>query len=528
MSIMTAPAARAGRAPVVRVQARGLPAAWVIPGAAALVLLATGLVHSLAIGLNAADEAYFLHVAGRVAAGEVIFRDVEFPATPLSVYALAALLGSVGGGVLVLKLAGALMHATTGVVWLRVDRQLGGAAMPALPLVAVLVLSHPSPEALYTPLAMLLLAVAVSAALDAPEQPDGAVLAGVAAGLAFAAKQNVGALAAAVVAGLLWSQRARARQAWTAAGAFAAASLVPLLPVVTAGGAGALLDYGFASKAEYVRAAQISWVETVHDVLHGVRHADSLAALGVTAWDVAALLPLSAIGLVALASVRSRGAVERHRLLAAALILGAALAAAYPRMDAPHLVHAAPGAAVAAAFALRALTTSGVPFGRAARPLLAAASVAAVALALAAVSLRLSSADLVPSTLPALRGVRVPLEVARDLERLRAASGQAPPRWFHLSPRAGLYYLATGAPNRTPFAYPVVSDIGSGGEALLADRVRAGEVSGICVDEPRLAGLRPQAIRPVALEHWVETHLQRGPDLGPCRLYVRPEERLAP
>ena len=492
----------------------------------ALGVFGVGLFHSLASGLNPADEAYFLHVVNRVLSGEVLYRDVEFPATPLSVYALAGLAALLGREVLVLKLTAAAIHAATALVWLRVDRQLGGAARPGVAMIAAMALAHPSPEALYTPLAMLLLAAAVSAGLDLREgRPGSAALAGAAAGLAFAAKQNVGGLALAAAVALAWPAIRRRRAAATLLGAFAASAVVPLLPSWTAGAGGGLLEYGFSTKGEYLTAARIGWTKTAVEATGALARARGLRAAGEAAWDVWTLLPLVAVAFTAAGLVRGGGRMRPGSVLgrdgvAVAVLLGAALASTYPRMDAAHLSHAVPAAVVAIAWAVRTARRWRPRLGLDLQRGAVACTYGMAAVALPAAALRLRSPDFTYSARPGLRGVRVAVAVEADLARLRRGfAGEPAAAWFHLSPRAGLYYLATGGRDPTPFDYPAASALGR--DALSVLEGRLGRDAAVCVDEPRLAALRPARIRPVALEHWVQAHFDRGPDLGACTVYRR-------
>ena len=50
------------------------------------ILFASGLFVSITRGANMADESWFLQVIHRVTNGDVLYRDVFFGATPLSVY----------------------------------------------------------------------------------------------------------------------------------------------------------------------------------------------------------------------------------------------------------------------------------------------------------------------------------------------------------------------------------------------------------------------------------------------------------
>jgi hypothetical protein len=55
---------------------------WTIPS----VFILLGYFYTLVHGFNMADESWFLQVVHRVLEGQVLYRDINFGATPLSVY----------------------------------------------------------------------------------------------------------------------------------------------------------------------------------------------------------------------------------------------------------------------------------------------------------------------------------------------------------------------------------------------------------------------------------------------------------
>ena len=217
--------------------------------AAVVALTLVGALYSFS-GVNTRDEAWFLQVVSRVSDGDILYRDVFFGSTPLSVWLALPLVALFGAQVAWVKLlAVAVLAATLGlVVW--VVRGLGaGPGVSLLLAAAVLAFSPANRGSLYQPLATLFLLACLAAALAwmraSPRAWVWAFVGGAAAGLAFASKQNVGiyALAALLATIPLAGVRDRLRDAGLALAGFAVAAVLPIVPVVATGGFDAFVDY---------------------------------------------------------------------------------------------------------------------------------------------------------------------------------------------------------------------------------------------------------------------------------------------
>ena len=212
------------------------------------------------------DESWFLQVVTRVAEGDVLYRDVFFGATPLSVWLTWPFVALFGPQLVWVKLMVLAAFAVTLVLTTWIVRRLGaGTSAALLVAAAVLVFATPHRSSFYPPLATSCLVACLAAVLvwvdGGPRARLGIAGAGAAAGLAFAAKQNVGLLVlAAVFVAVLLAGVGRRMASWTLAGAgFIVCALLPLIPVAATGGFSAFLDYGFTNKGTYTDLGGISY-----------------------------------------------------------------------------------------------------------------------------------------------------------------------------------------------------------------------------------------------------------------------------
>jgi hypothetical protein len=492
---------------------------------AALLLVVLAL--DVARGINTWDEAWFLRVSQRVVSGEVLYRDVFFGATPLSVYLSSGLVAALGTEVLVTKaLQAAVAVGLAAVLW-RLAGRLGvgrsGRAILAVG-VAILPLWMTSP---YTPLAMLFLALtwlAMMRWIDDADRAEGATLAlvgaGVAAGLAFASKQNVGgyALVAALVvaAGRSGGIRPFARHALLVLGAFSTVVLVVLAPVVATGGFQAMLDYGFLNRGTYLRLLGSGYITGLGDLgkaLVSGRVADATA-------HVFLLLPPAAAG--ALVLERLVGGRNSRAPAVWAFTAAALLVMVPPVPGVGHVVPVAAAMYVAVAYAWTGMRPR---FGQSARAVTAFAA-AFVALTFAGrVAPPLSGlifGDHRLSTMPHFRGVLVDgSDQAAMLNRAAAQVQESETaRPFLLSPQAGFYYLLSGLENPTPYDYPLATAFGREGIEETVAAIEAGRIREVCI-EP-LAGLGIDRLRAVHLERSVRATMSPVADVGFCTLYRAP------
>jgi Dolichyl-phosphate-mannose-protein mannosyltransferase len=180
---------------VLRTFAPGRALELRVVGAATLAFV-VGYVWLSRIGIDLADEGYFLDLASRVQAGQLPYRDFETYYTPGIFYVNSAVLTLFGANVLPARLALVGVRLGCALLAYGLARRLAGPAFAAVPAIllgvaGVLAGFHPGWPAL---LATLLMLTALVRAHDLHDR-RWLVAAGAAAALAFAFKQNVGAFA---------------------------------------------------------------------------------------------------------------------------------------------------------------------------------------------------------------------------------------------------------------------------------------------------------------------------------------------
>jgi hypothetical protein len=145
-------------------------------------------------GIDLVDEGYFMDLAGRVMHGQLPYRDFDTYYTPGLFYLDAAVFGLFGVSVIPARLVMIGIRVGCEVLLYRLGRRVMPPVFAALPPLVLAAMdlsseSHPGWPAL---LGTLLMVDALAACTTSRAR---LVLAGVAAGLAFAFKQNVGAFA---------------------------------------------------------------------------------------------------------------------------------------------------------------------------------------------------------------------------------------------------------------------------------------------------------------------------------------------
>jgi hypothetical protein len=488
----------------------------------ALWLLA--YVHSVTAGVGITDESWFLRVVDRVAAGDVLYRDVFFGSTPLAVWLAVGPVALLGSEMLVLKGVAALVVAGAGIAVAGCARSLGfgprGAAAIAAFCVLVPGLRHSS---VYNWLTVALTLATLAALLRwDPASPSRRALAaaGAFAGLAFATKHNVGALAVlALAAGIgVRGGRAALRHAIPpAAGAAFSTAVLALLPVLVAGGGPRLLEYAVTAKGTYVERGEVSFLDGVRSGaaawldIDGVRSLeDALLRAGFL------VLPLAAAA-IALAIARAGDPAYRGRLVTLVLFGAAIVANLYPRADAPHLAVTLPVIFLAVAVAARDLLGE--------RPVRRAAAGAAGAVAgllavatFAQLPVWLAYGRVVLADVPHFRAMPVAPE-ARDRMRherrqlMLAARREAP--ILTLGSHAAYVQLLGDLESATPYDYPLVTAFGHDGEQRTARAVREGRIRAACVTNSE------DGLEAVRLEAAVRDVLRARGRVGICLLFTR-------
>lgn len=500
----------------------------------AATVFAVSLLRSLADGFGMTDESWFLQVVARMRAGDVLYRDVAYGATPLAVDVTTALSHLIGVELLAVKI---VTCAAFGIGVGLADtqcRRLGISAAASWLLAGVLLLvARPYANPPYTPLAMMFFCAALVAAAwmathgasSAESAPAlrACVAAGACAGFSFASKQNVGVLAfgasAASIIVLSSEYRLRARMVLAVTVGFAAAVGTALLPMVLRGGAAGLWDFGFVGKGTYLRVGGVSYLASLIDWLHADAasprpFASPLSAVPGLVRGAVLILPLI-VATVAAWRWRSVDRLDGVLLLFAA----AATATAFPRWDRFHMAYAVPVHALTLVSLLKGRTALRVPVVSAVawRRTMGAASVAVFVAASVPPLAALSGRDgRSPSTRPFLRGVLLSPDAERKIADAagRLTSAGADGAVLVLGSDAGFWYLQSGLRNPTRFDMPVATAVGRAGAGSLEAAVASGHVPQVCVDSGP-----PTAKDLLDLRAYVIAHLTRVADIGPCTLF---------
>lgn len=157
--------------------------------------------------LQDSDESYFLLEAKRIAAGEVLYRDIFWFAMPLAHWAMALVFAVFGATIDVARLAMAVVHATTALLIYTAARRGGARPVVALlPPFAFIALCHgPWPYATPHWFATAIMAAILAFLLGAGREPGtGRSLgAGLLVGILAATYQQKGAVFVVVIGALL-------------------------------------------------------------------------------------------------------------------------------------------------------------------------------------------------------------------------------------------------------------------------------------------------------------------------------------
>ena len=509
-----------------------------VASAALLFAISYGLtlLSDLGTGSYILDKSWFLQVVNRVSAGDVLYRDVFFGATPLAIYLTVPVTGVFGNAMVFALAWWSVWFTVLLLLAMRIARQLdlGAGAAWFLPL-SLIIFMAPWLWSPYSLLATLWLLVCFSAMVswsdaalrDGKEANRWLMLAGIAAGLCFASKQNLGVYAAAAIGAVVltsaggWANR----NAWPgsivrAAVAFLIPLALMLVPVLTSGGGAAFLDYGFTNKGTYLQQGGLSYGENLLDI---VRHLPPRTLLNVEFLYWQLLFLLLPIALLVVGAAWWRG--DRTERVRAAVVIAFTIAAAlgvYPRASIVHLSVAVPILLLGTVYGARRLV-----------PILAKPRAVAVA-ALGSVWLligagliavepvsdlasgRFVSANLAHfQDVPVANSARPYMRTATKLAEL-ATAGEHP---FILSTRAGFLYLASGVANPTPYDYPLVTAFGRNGERNVVDALSDGRIASVCLDPELATAAYLVSLRPYHILTYVAERMEPRRDLGGCMLY---------
>lgn len=440
------------------------------------------------------DDAWFLNVCARVLNGEVLYRDTFCGVTPLAFYFHIAAAKLLGNTAPLLQLIRHLLFATTAVLTLAISRAVNLPLMASAILIQLLLLwSTPVLASPYTHWALLFLLGTWLAAIRLIHggRTRWAMVAGAMAGLAFAAKQNVGLLALGALLAVVAAHfgRRSARPALTAIASFLCA-IAPFLATIAASGAWPwFISQGFSGKSVYLARF---W----RFALQGAVNLTPIGEIrefgvieGLLDWCPATIYYAAPVLLFLLIHHRRDPHARVIPIFAAA-----GLTASLPVPDAWHLLLAAPGLAVACAYAW--WKSSLHPF--------TARVLGGLLCILLAGHLWLSERYR-------------PAAPAQDLKPLLAHAANGALLVLH--PAAPLFYFNSNLRNPTRYDYPLVTPFGRTGQQEVIRQIREGSLDRVCLHP--LSG-EWMTMAPEQLIRFVHTSMVPGPDLGPCRIYTSP------
>lgn len=512
---------------------------WV---AAGLVLFIIGFGFTLVAGVNLCDESWFLQVLSRLSSGDILYRDVFFGITPLSVYLTYIPVRIFGVQILVIKAVASLCFSLTVLLCIHITRQLGQVRNRAFLLAGVLLVYAP-PDALgtYQAFGNLFLLATFSATLAwAKEQMRTTCIetsrgilflsmAGIAAGLCFLCKQNIGmyALAALMLSIITFAVNKPERNikrlctnlsivaVW-----FLTVCIIFLLPVLLSGGFGLFTDYAFLNKGTYLRTADISYFDNLSQMVDFVRRR-SLDPFIMFLKYTQFMLPPLVFGLLMTVWWKSH-ARERRRAEIVFFFVAGAFIGIFPRVDLGHFQYAVPELVIGLACCRLGIRLFASGAGA---KLFKAALLLWLLVALSGETIiiygRIGSGYYQVSSLPHFRGALFSSTQYAEIQSYRRAlkASVADDELFLLIPEAGFYYLITGFKNPTPFDYPLVTAFGLTGEKQTAAAISAGRIHSVCMRYPVPSWMG--RLQPQLLEDYVLREMKPKQDVGIGTVYCK-------
>lgn len=503
-----------------------------------LVLLAAVLTARATVsGLNTFDTDFIwsIQLLNRLTHGEVLYRDMFFGATPLSIYLLQALSRVTFGVESLTLLCLILLCQFTLLASCAVIASRTGNVHPWLFVLLLLSVSHSVPVSPYNPLAIALAGLTWAGTMGLVLTRRDLFLAwwslfwlGVAIGLCFSAKQNTGILiAVAVTLSLAYTYWSIGwKRLVVAAGVplllgFVLPIACCLVPVFVSGGLPEFLDFAFLGKVRYLECAGISWIDTVRHSIPThysvenwrdlLRYLKSIVEFGIQ------LLPIGTGLAVAIYWLKRPD--ERHIVFTVAIFALMILFNVYPRANFFHMQFT-----TSILFTVMWISLARIGLlDRLNKRLVGALCIVVMGnLIMFQVRawLSIASEEVTVSAVHPYRWIPVKRRILdnqlRDARELFAAVRANPT--FLLFYDAARYYLLTGIRNPTPFDYPLATVFGRNGEQQLIQTIEAGRLRLVCV------GSRyPDAqLDPEELLVFVEKNMDSMQLAGPCLLYGSP------
>lgn len=223
----------------------------------ALGLFAAAMLFCCIQEINLDDETWFLQVVRRILSGELLYRDIHFGVTPLSLYLSSAVCSIFGLELLAMRALLAIYFVASALLIFSILKQLGVARPVSWPLlIALFITAHPQANwgfSGYNGLAKVFFLATFLLALQ-----NRLLFAAIAAGLCAATKQNVGAIAffalfAHLFARYDWRTRGFWRECAIVGATFSGVVAVILLPTALLGGWSDFLDSAIWNKTRYLQ-----------------------------------------------------------------------------------------------------------------------------------------------------------------------------------------------------------------------------------------------------------------------------------
>ena len=482
---------REARTSVARKHIRGSIVALAVAASCAFAVVTQGFA--------APDEAWFLQVVARGLSGDVLYRDVYFNATPLSVYLTMVAAWLFGIELLVVRMVVAIAFVVTLVFCWRVLLMTGAGRLA--PWLLVCWWAQPAP---YTPVAMAFFSAAFYLAarwtLDATRTSVAdrtlAAAAACAAGC-FLAKQNLGiyCLAALVTAVVVVDPGAARRRVRTIAVAFGLIAVAGLLPVVLSGGGERLLVYGFI-KDVYLDIGAVPYSASLWRFLAAAQGPVSLDTAAAAYREFAFLLPLPVFVLLIARCLLIAGR-DRRVAIVVTIFVSAGYLVVFPQPGGSAHLYALPMLVFGLAFGWHGVSER-LPRGPAFVITALVSTLFAVQVGMRAA--RYTSAAVsdgyVTSAIPHFRGIRAPRGEYDALvhESTRLAVMAAGQPIFLVGPNTGFHYLAANLSNPDPFDYPYASTFGRTGQQDVIRRIESGRINSVFLFAAPMGRQTPQTL----------------------------------
>ncbi len=391
---------------------------------------------SLLQGIHTFDESWFFQVVCRVNRGDVLYRDVFFGSTPLSVYAGWAAVHLFGEELFVIKALSALFFTTT--VWLsqKIGEKLGieqGLSLLPIALLAFSERVSTFAGSLYNPLANLFFLACFLFVLRGSIKT-----AALFAALCFFSKHTHGILAILCLIASTLYLRKPVRPPLLV---FFSLLLILLLPIYLSGGLAEFIEYGWTNKTAYLQHGRFSYF-----------HPHNFKSY---------LFPIFILPFAAYAAL----VYTRSTLLA--IFLTGSLLSVFPRAEAAHMTLTFP------------LTLLSLLRGwRWEWPLRAAYAGCSLLCVALFIHPFVKEESLVLSSHPHFQGIpisrRFDQSLKEQLEHLEKAGAEKP--IFFINQDGGFYYLISNRRNPTPYDWPSITSLGHSGEEKIAAQFQRGEI----------------------------------------------------